>query len=275
MKIYLLILTTILLFIVGYQIPATILAQTSSACPGGFNPIRVTGADLSLFTLGSNTNLGKYSVDGRCIVGSRATIPSFGIPSYDDLKSLFFTQAAGNANVTKHTAASSAQDQSFIALNAGANRDHLYAINGDLTINSAILGGELGVIFVDGNLNIRSNITQPAPNKGIVFIVKGNMNISSSVTQINAVLINYAVFCSAYDFTANTCPANNVTAPQLAINGSVIFLNTADRVSPSFVRDNSSSGNGSPAETLTFDPKYLVVLKNVMTRNLTVWKEVP
>lgn len=267
---------TILFLYTRSQLFNDALAQaTTSTCPTGLNPVRILNPSLSLFTLGSSTNVTRFSADGKCIVGTRATIPAFGIPTYEEMKTLYYTQAVDSSTVFKHGASSTAQDQSYILLNNGGGRDHLYLINSDLNINGAINGGELGVIFVDGNLNIRNNITQPAPNKGIVFVVKGNINILSTVTAINAVLIDYGTFCSAYDFSANGCPPTNTVSPQLTITGSVIYLNQTAGTAPKFVRDNSSSGNGLAAEIINYDPKYLVLLKNVMARNLTVWKEVP
>ncbi len=273
MKIYLLLIVTLILLATAYRLPPTTsLAQTTSTCPSGQTPIRVTGGTLSLFTVGSDTNLAKYSADGKCIVGTRANIPQFGIPSFDELKSLFYTQAPPSPSVNKHPALAGNQDQSVLSGNN--SQDHLFLINGDLNISGNIPGSDIALVFIEGNLNIKSNLTQPAPKKGLIFIARGNINIDPSVRTIDAVLINYNIFCSAYDFGAGQCPPTNIPAQQLVINGSVIYLNSTARATPNFVRDNGGTGNSQPAEVINYDPKYLVVLKNLMTRNLTIWKEV-
>ncbi|MDD2822491.1 MAG: hypothetical protein PHQ59_00240 [Candidatus Daviesbacteria bacterium] len=177
----------------------------------------------------------------------------------------------------------------------------LYRITGHLTINSDITVNETGIIFVDGNLYINTDIkslpststTTPNAKKGLVFIVKGSIYIKRTVETVNAYLIANGKdntgadinppFCSAWDGT--TPPAsdgtncvdfqdadNDTLRKKLTINGAVISLNNS--ISPNFTRRKYVAAGDEPAETINFEPKYLVVLKDIFSSDVKVWREV-
>lgn len=194
----------------------------------------------------------------------------------------------------------------------------LYNIKGDLTINNDITVNETGVIFVDGNLYINTNLlaypsngTAPDPKKGIVFVVKGTIYIDRNVDTINAFLVSHGrvfsyvddsdknidcptrltngyditPFCSAYDKTvlpaacADFSEASKSGRLRLAIQGSAISLNSCIR--PSFTRQFAIPGATiaptpipQPAEVINFEPKYLVIMKDIFSRDLKIWREV-
>lgn len=145
------------------------------------------------------------------------------------------------------------------------------------------------VIFVSGNLIINSDIKHvngagnEDPNSGVVFVVKGNVNIATAVTQVNAVIIAEGVICTAFDGT--NCLDGTTTTPKLTINGSIVSLNppaaTPDpRCAPTvtaacplkFVR--SLADNTTAAEVINYQPKYLVILRDLFSDTLQRWSEV-
>ncbi|MDO8687347.1 MAG: hypothetical protein Q7K41_02025, partial [Dehalococcoidales bacterium] len=137
-------------------------------CPTqAVNP-RVTGGLIS--TYGLSENFG--NPEAICVTGNKAPFVPYKIPTYDDLKSLYYTQARQPAGiVAKHPpliiTEGDGATQADIPMTAGS--DHLYyikktnptSIDGNLTISGNIPGGgsQTGVVFVDGNLNINTNLT--------------------------------------------------------------------------------------------------------------------
>lgn len=57
---------------------------------------------------------------------------------------------------------------------------------------------------------------------------------------------------------------------QLVINGSVISLSS--NYPPKFVRDRGD--NSQPSEIINYQPKYLVILKDIFSKDLTIWREI-
>lgn len=125
-----------------------------------------------------------------------------------------------------------------------------------------------GVIFVNGNLNIKNNMGYGFNNaaKGMVFIVSGDIRISSSIINLSGVYISYGEICTAYNFTGNSCPTDYVTASALRVDGSFISLGVA----PIKFR-RQLSDNTSPAEEITFREKYLVILKDFLAKDLVIF----
>lgn len=164
----------------------------------------------------------------------------------------------------------------------------LYRIPGDFTVDNNITVGLTGVVFVDGNLYIKTNLTNTNPKTGLVFVVQGTIYILRNVETVNAFLIAHGKnpdgtdkimpFCSAWDGTTpptadgTDCVDYPDSASQkyLTINGSVISLSTVN--APQFVRQKATATN--PAETINYEPKYLVILKDVFSRDLKIWKEI-
>lgn len=161
----------------------------------------------------------------------------------------------------------------------------LYRVTGNLTINTDITVNETGVIFIDGNLYINTNILNNKTTKGIVFVVKGTIYINRDVTTVNAYMISHGKnpsgnditpFCDAWDGTScnnTTDYSDNTSRKYLTINGSVISLNAT--LSPQFVRKKYDPAAGNtPAEVFNYDPKYLVIMKDIFSRDLRIWREI-
>ncbi|MBI2086199.1 hypothetical protein HYT74_02570 [Candidatus Daviesbacteria bacterium] len=239
------------LLLVAYLIPS-VSAQTCTT------DTRVTNG---LITTPSVT--GKFGVDltGKCITSNETSFAPFKIPSYDDLKSLYFTQKTGGLLVSKDEAS-----ENDIPLNS----DSVYNTTGNLTISSNIPGNKTGVIFVEGNL-----ILSPASQKlttndsaGLVFVVKGNVNINKDVSQIDAVIISSGIIRTA----GSTCTTSAETASALTINGSLVSLDSTKP--PVFCRTLGSNDNTQPAEKIVQQPKYLVILKDLFSDTLQKWSEI-
>lgn len=154
------------------------------------------------------------------------------------------------------------------------NSDHVYHINGNLTIGNNIPGNKTGVIFVDGNLIINPSskkLTDGGANSGLVFVVKGDVNIDKDVTRIDAVIISEGTICTAYDGTS--CLDGNTTTPQLTINGSLISLNGANPIK--FGRSLGTDDDTTPAEKIVHQVKYLVILRDLLSDTYQKWSEIP
>lgn len=195
---------------------------------------------------------------GACIIDPKASFVPFKIPTFDDLKSLYFDQS----KATKSTALTS------ISSTTTFSGDTVYYVNGDLTVSGTPTGSGTPVIFINGNLNITSNYTYGTPLTGTVFIVKGNVNIFSSISRIDTEIISEGTICTAYD--GISCPAINTTSSQLVINGSLISLNSATPIK--FRR--TLSDNTLPSEKINHQVKYLVILRNIFSETLQKWTEI-
>lgn len=217
---------------------------------------------------------------GKCVFdpGKTAFAP-YKIPSYADLKSLYYTQAKTTTTVTKHTPLVGNKTQVDIPMNGST--DHLWYISksspptssdGNLTITNNIPGNQTGVVFVDGNLTINptSKKLTIANSSGLVFVVQGNVNIGKDVTQIDAVIISSGKIHTA----GSSCSTNAEEVDNaLTINGSLISLDAGEPIQ--FCRKLKGSGNDTnPAEIINFDPKYLVILRNLFADTLQKWSEI-
>lgn len=157
---------------------------------------------------------------------------------------------------------------------------NIYEVSGDLTFTTDFKSTSLDkilVIFVTGNLAINKNISHPDKNSGVVFVVKGDVNIAQNVTQIDAAIISSGTICTAYDTIAANCPSINVPGSQpLVVNGSLISIKQSapsDPVPPiQFKR--SLSDNTNPAETIIYQPKYLVILRGYLADTYQRWSEI-
>lgn len=172
----------------------------------------------------------------------------------------------------------------------------LFHITGNLTIDSNCLflnnnnqptcSGDKAaapvVVFVGGNLTINGNITYGGAvdalgnnikTYGTVFIVKGSIFVAPAVTELDAVFITAgptnSQFCDAA--SSSPCPTSVVPTNALTINGAVISLNPSSP--PQFMR--TLSNNSTPAETINYQPKYLVNFKDIFGRSLSIWNEIP
>lgn len=241
------------------------------------------------FSLGPTPITGKL---GSCLIGQAAKLPQFSIPTYEEMLSIYFDQSKSNQKTTITTSLNGVLSSSN-KINVNHPDGSLYHIVGNLNIlkknnnvsdiTNDIVGDKVGVIFVDGDL-----LFAPQGNKleynhdqgGLVFIVKGTIFINKDVTQVDAFLIAHGGFCSTSTgvLTSNpstiSCNPPSTSSLQLVINGSVIFLKTGTEARPKFHRETRSQQNVPPAEVINYQPKFLVILKDIFSRDQSIWSEI-
>ncbi len=244
--IFLLLLTT------GYLFASRIWAQSCS---------KNTAAEGLISSKTTTGNFG--NVPGTCVVGSQALYVSFKIPTYAELKSIFFTQ---NKVAAKQTLPAG-------SLNASFTTDTLYEVLGDLRFTGSPPASSRGmeIFFVNGNFYIDNNMIYHTSDGlgGFVFVVSGNIYIASNVTQVDGVLISEGTICTAYTAPSGSCFNGITKTPSsLTINGSIISLNKTNPQPIKLVRNLPD--NITASERVKADPKYLVVLKNLFSQTLTV-----
>lgn len=253
-----------LLILATYYLLLTTPISAQSPCQPTSSSIRSLSGGL-ITTPDTSTNTKFYSQTGTCIFDPKSSFAPFKIPTYDDLKSLYYTQSKAPTNT-------------ITTLPATIADGTVYFVASDLTIPSVPANGGSAVIFVGGNLNITGNYTYGNGTTGTVFIVKGNINIDINSNRIDAVLISegqggYSI-CTSYEFSSSTCPVSHITPQpisyQLIVNGSLISLNKDNPIR--FRR--SLTDNTLAAEVVNQQPKYLVLLRNILSEKLSKWSEV-
>ncbi|MBI3109467.1 hypothetical protein HYZ06_00300 [Candidatus Daviesbacteria bacterium] len=249
-----------------FLLPAT-FAQNPACSPQATNP-RVQNGLISTSDISGSSN--KFAnQSGTCAIDqSKIRFAPFKIPTYDDLKSIYYDQVnSSDPPLNKTALTCNPCTQSNIPMTGGLNR--LYFIPNNLNIDANLSGtGESGVIFVKENLSINQNITYGGPNSGVVFVVGGDINISKDADRIDAVLISQGTICTAFD--GSTCPPSNITTSQLLINGSLVSL---DLAKPIKFRRNLTD-NSQPGEKIHYEPKYLVILRNLFADTYQKWSEI-
>lgn len=253
LKVLSIIIVCFILFLLlptNYQLPI-VSAQTSS-CGSG------TTRATALVSTPSITSGSKFNTSGACIIDIKTTFAPFKIPSYDDLKSIYYDQSKS----TKVELANGYTDP--------ISPNTIYHRGSDVEVNSfrPLTGSGTAVIFVGGNFYIKSDINYGSPTSGVVFVVRGDVNIDKAVTIVTAILISSGTICTAFDGTS--CPSSNITASQLIINGSLISLDAGKPIK--FRR--ALTDNSQPAEKIVYRPKYLVILRNLFADTLQKWSEV-
>lgn len=278
-----------------YTPPPSDPTPTASAiisCPTGERSIRSDG--FLSFTTANPLQLTKLSTtSNRCLISDRAKIMPPYIPTYEETQSLYYDQA----NLSNKTSFSGPTDISLLSPTA-TNNYHLFLIKniynssgqilnpGNLIIsttdNSLFTNDAINpsvtqpiVIFVQGNLNINKDIKygNRNANSGLIFVVQGDVNIDPTIIEIDAMIITFGQFCSAYSTENSNCPAPSGNQEQLVINGAVISLSPTH--TPKFVRsliDNSCAD--CAAEKIVYQPKNLVIFRGIFSRDRTLWNEI-
>lgn len=269
-----------------FSINAPLLNKTQAQatnCPiSGPNP----RAEGLITTPGTVAGLDNPS--GTCIINDaaaeifldRAKITN--VQTYTDLKNTYFTKA----RVT-----SPAQKKYNHNAFTPPSGDALYEVTGNLTAGGTydppvFTGIGTQIYFIDGNLTIDNNLIYSNPNGGIVFVVQGNINIYSGVTRVDAVLIAQGVDASGLsippsgqntpytictNYESNNCADPTTTSSQLVVNGSLISLNKDQTTTPSSIKfKRTLADNTQPAEKVNAQPKYLIILKGLMSSDLLV-----
>lgn len=234
-------------------------AQVSGNCNPSGSAAPIVGGGLV-----SAPDLTNNLANGVCVIDPRAAFAPYKIPSYDDLKSLYYTQA--KSPIRKATIAASPSQGAFTST---FTANDIVLVNGDLPDVNYTGTTKPSLVFVEGNLSISNNITYGDANSGIVFVVKGNVNIDPNVTRIDAVIISSGII---YTAGANCLKSNTHTTGPLTINGSLISLNTLNSSSIIFCR--TLTDNSQPAEKINHQVKYLVILRNILSDTYQKWSEI-
>lgn len=257
--------------LITYFHQQTVFAQTNTCTLQNTNP-RVQKGLISTPEITDN----KFGVDayGACAIDNKTAFAPYKIPTYEDLKSIYFTQS-------KKTKSSASQGTLISSLNQG--KETIF-IGGDLEINSDINipNNKTAIIFIDGNLNFKKDFTYSNINNGIVFAVKGNVNVDLTVEQIDAVIISSGKIYTAGD----NCSSSVQTSSPLVIEGSLISiykdheqadfcaLNPASPNCPDIKFCRTLANNSNPAEIVNWQPKYLVILRDIFADTLEKWSEI-
>lgn len=260
-----LLLFTFLLLVLAGLVSKTVRAQCQTDPFNRNQGLISTGVQIS----GSFGN-----IENICISGSDAAYRSFKVPSYLDLENQFFT--LNHSTITKTTNGLGSGTWRFDGAAAGNQLD---LETGSITLGSAVTegvqagGSGVKVVFIKQDLNINGNINfaETDSNSGLVFVVGGNINIASSVTKINAVLISSGIICTAV--SGGACLSGSTDTPQLTINGGLISLNKSDLSSSAIKLGRNLNLNNQPAEVINKQPKYLYILRGMLTKDLVITTE--
>lgn len=164
----------------------------------------------------------------------------------------------------------------------------LYYSTQDFSVTSDITSTNnapaVGVIFVRGDLNILTDIKygedetgQDIPNSGLIFIVSGQVKIDPAVKQINGIIISQDTICSNYNFPSGPCTSNKNTLlgpdNQLLVKGNLVALDASNP--PKLVRDltGTTLSNSISAELIQVQPKYFVLLREILSQKLSYTTE--
>lgn len=257
-----------LLYIVHFTfyIPSA-LADTSGSCSS-------TGTTAIANGLVSTPELSSNFVNssGACIIDPKAAFAPYRLPTFDDLKSLYYTQAKSSSTVNKVSPLDESSTN-FGQFNSSMQRsklDSIFFVNGNLIISNPNFSSnskKTALIFVKGNIDVNANITYGDTDFGLVLVVEGDVNIDPSVTRIDAIIISGGTI---YTAGANCSNLNPVLTSQLVINGSLISLTDATPIK--FCR--TLTDTSQPAEQINHQVKYLVILRDLMSDTFQRWSEI-
>lgn len=232
--------------------PTIVAAAVATAC--GTGVARATGL------VSTPTLTGNFNTTGACVKDSKATFAPYEIPTYEVLKSLYFTQSKATkvlSNSTNISPITSSDDGKIFNYTAA-----------DVNINGTYNYNGTAVIFINGNIDINKDI-KGSPNIGLVIVVGGNVNIDKNVKQIDAVIISSGIIYTAG--AGCSLRTNTVINSPLTVNGSLISLDEPI----AFCRTLSTTDNSTkPAEIINSQPKYLVILRNLMSDTFQKWSEI-
>ncbi len=202
---------------------------------------------------------------------SQLPTPSGGVYSY--LESKFGNKATVDICDGNGRVAGGAGNYTFAATPAY----YYCGGSGNRTISAINFTGT-GVIFIDGNLEIKGNVTASGAANGVVFVVSGDIAVSSSSPVVNSIDGIYIAGNGFYDTNLNGSSAVVTSAGDaLTVNGAVYADGTFDKakafnLARSF--DTVDSNNEFPSDIFNFEPKYLVILNDLLATGDVGWKEV-
>ena len=150
-----------------------------------------------------------------------------------------------------------------------------YIINGDKTVDSVYTQNSRArtLIFVKGNLTINAEIRVPS-NSAIAFIVSGDINFAKNLTggsgttdSVGGLYVANGTINTAY----NKSSAGEITR-QLSVSGSLISLSKTVVLNRNLSPANNAT---TPAEKVSLDGKYYILLKSILGRPKLFYHEVP
>ncbi len=252
------------IFLLFITYPASAQTQQQQLCTPGNKASGLVSSGTTVSNFGNE--------QGICAVGSNVAFVSYKIPSYDDLKSIYYDQAKEGTNL--HKQLKDQKDQSDIKTsNLDFKQDTIiYIKDKNLEVNGSPFGNKIGIIFVDGSLTFSSDYDYANNQEaGTVFVVKGDVNIYSNVNKINAVIISSGTICTSNNVSTDLCPSGIASqGSALEINGSLIALNPEKKIR---FRRNLID-NTKAAEKVNHQAKYLVILRDLFASPLQKWSEI-
>ena len=186
---------------------------------------------------------------GNCVIDPKAAFVPFRIPTYDELKSLYYTQS----KVTnKNTIADGGN------IPGSFSQDGLYYSSGTINVSGAKTGSGVEVIFADGDLNINQNILYPdavttGPSIPSGLIAYWNMDQTSGPTATDT---------SGNGFNATIGGTNSFGAGRYA-NG---LTNTGGGVGASFTAGAGSALDFTSSSRPSFTFWFKTSTPNQTTR---------
>ena len=157
-----------------------------------------------------------------------------------------------------------------------------YKKSGDLNIDGGWTGiSGKTVIFVDGNVNIKTKITLAGSNDFFGVIASGDINVDPAVGDtvvagpVPAQADLVGAFLAEGDFNAGRNPSQ--PDKQLVIYGTIgadidLGINNGGRVN--FQRDMGANNSVGPGVAVIWNPNLLLNFPDQLTDALTDWREV-
>ncbi len=142
----------------------------------------------------------------------------------------------------------------------------VYLINGNFVINNQSTPNNYDdntfnqIVFINGDLTVERDI-EVANASTALFIVKGNVKISKQVETLGIAIITDGSFNTAYNVSEDEASRT------LKLNGiyhadTFIFQRTLQ----------GTNNSDTPSEDFTYEPKYLIQLKDFFTKSSVEWK---
>lgn len=220
--------------------------------------------------------------NGQCVIDTKAAYARFKVPNYDELKSVFFSQNKSVASQTLNTTSTpgcSGGNTIFLknlafpnksVVNVQCNFTHIADTDPTNGPFAAVGTAQTAIIFADNHLYIDTDLNYGGDNYGVVIIAKGDIYIAPTVTKINAILVNQGAIYTTNNGSNFTSLVPN--SQQLVINGSLISLGQVAGTRVYFNR--SLADNNVPAEIVNYQPKFLILLRGLLTQSYTIQREI-
>lgn len=150
------------------------------------------------------------------------------------------------------------------------NTAKIWVIENDLTINtgSTVTCDMQGLIFVNGNLNLRPDFVNSSSATGCIFVVSGDVNIIQGDQKTNLpldsdTLASYDVIEAFIIADGSITIQTDIPAADRKGDGILIMGGMYSRLAPQLGRDINLVGNfKQPAHIFKYDPRYIQFFRN-------------